>query len=125
MINGIRIYVEGGGDGKETRSWVRQGFRQFLEDLVVLARERRIRWNIIACGPRNAAYDGFTIALENHPSVFNVLLVDSEAPVTQKPWQHLQNRDGWNSDDLDDECCHLVVQTMESWLKLSQFLILQ
>ncbi len=116
MVNEIRIYAEGGGDGKDTKAAIRRGLGQFLSQLRGLARERRIRWNIIACGPRNAAFDNFKMALRSHPDAFNVLLVDAEGPVNQTAWRHLQERDGWNPAGVLDEHCHLMVQMMEAWL---------
>jgi len=43
------------------------------------------------------------------------LLVDAEGPVCTPPWQHLQDGNGWSVLDIDDEHCHLMVQTMEAW----------
>ena len=118
MVTEIRIYVEGGGDGKETRAKVRQGLSEFLKDIVALAREKRINWNIIACGSRNSTFDNFQTALRTHPEDFNVLLVDADGPVNTNtnPRQHLQNRDGWNLSAIDDERCQLMVQTTEAWI---------
>jgi hypothetical protein len=116
MVTEIRIYVEGGGDGKETRARVRQGFSGFLKDLVALARERRIRWSITACGSRNSTLDDFLTALQTHPEAFSVLLVDSEGPVSAGPRQHLKDRDGWDLSKIPDEQCHMMVQVMEAWL---------
>jgi len=115
VVNEIRIYAEGGGDGKDTKAAIRRGFGEFLRQLRTLARERRIRWNIIACGPRNAAFDAFKIALRTHMDAFNVLLVDAEGEVNQNPWQHLRKSDGWEPPDVLDEQCHLMVQMMEAW----------
>lgn len=107
----IRIYVEGGGRGKETKAAMRRGFGGFLSQLRDSARERNIRWNIIACGPRNAAIDNFFIAIRSHAQAFNLLLVDAEAPVTSAPWKHLER----HGENAPDEQCHLMVQMMEAW----------
>lgn len=112
----IRIYIEGGGDGKNTKAPIRQGFSEFFKDLVKIARSNQIKWNIVLCGSRNNAYRDFKNALENHPNAFIVLLVDSEAPVNKTPWQHLKMRDNWDSPNVDDTHCHLMVQSMEAWL---------
>jgi hypothetical protein len=85
MVREIRIYAEGGGHDKPTRRKFRSGLSRFLEPLCRLARERRISWNVISCGPRSSAFDNFRTALRTHPEAFNVLLVDSEAPVTLEP----------------------------------------
>ena len=55
-------------------------------------------------------------ALETHPDAFNVLLVDSEGPMSNQPKQHLEERDGWNLPDIDHASYQLMVQMMEAWL---------
>jgi hypothetical protein len=115
MVREIRIYIEGGGDGKNTKALIRQGFSSFLKELVQIAQSKRIKWKIIICGSRNDAFSDFKNALEAHPDAFNVLLVDSEAPVKNSPWEHLKFRDNWDSPGVDDTHCHLMVQTMEAW----------
>ena len=115
MVAEIRIYIEGGGDSKDTKAFFREGFSAFLKDLVSLARDRRVRWQLVTCGPRNAAFDAFNTSVRQNPQAFNVLLVDSEAPVATAPWAHLRLRDRWESGNLGDDHCHLMVQAMESW----------
>ncbi|EKD08279.1 DUF4276 family protein [Limnospira fusiformis KN01] len=116
MVKEIRIYIEGGGDSKNTKARLRSSFNQCFRDLVKKVRVRRIKWNIIICGSRNNAYECFTKALVDHPNCCNILLVDSEAPVTNNnPWQHLRNRDHWNDAQVSDRYCHLMVQAMEAW----------
>jgi hypothetical protein len=115
VVGEIRIYVEGGGDSKDTKAFLREGFSTFFKELVSLARSKRIRWHLVTCGSRNAAFDAFSTSVRQNPQAFNVLLVDSEAPVTTTPWAHLHDRDQWNSGDLTDEHCHLMVQAMEAW----------
>lgn len=115
-MNEIRIYVEGGGDQSSGKAAIQEGFSKFLSPLKEKARERHIRWNVIACGPRNAAFDAFGIALKIHREAFNVLLVEAEGPVSQSPWDHLRQRDGWSVPDISDENCQLMVQIMEAWL---------
>jgi hypothetical protein len=57
------------------------------------------------------------LIVTTHPDAFNVLLVDAEAPVNKKsPWEHLKFRDNWDKPtEVDDDNCHLMVQTMEAW----------
>ena len=71
------MYVEGGGEDSRTKAAVRDGFQRFLQDIIRAARTQKIRWQIVACGPRQAAFENFLIALYTHPDAFNVLLVDS------------------------------------------------
>lgn len=115
MVAEVRIYIEGGGDGN-SKAMLRQGFSSFLKELVDIARGRMIRWNLIACGGRDAAFDNFITALRTHQGAFNVLLVDSEGPVNLGPRQYLQERDRWDLGHVPDDQCYLMVQLMESWL---------
>jgi hypothetical protein len=126
MVSEIRLYVEGAGNDAHTKRLLRDGFRSFLHELIEIARTKRIKFQIIACGRRNQAFNDFSTALQTCPNAFNVLLVDSEAMVSKSPWQHLRERDRWNVRPLGDEHCHLMAQTMEAWLiadlsTLSQF----
>ena len=115
MVSEICIYIEGGGDNSTTKVSIRRGFSSFLKDLITIARRQKIKWRIFMCGARHNAYRNFMIALETYPNAFNVLLVDSEGPVRGTPWEHLQRRDGWRSQGVDDAQCHLMVQMMEAW----------
>ncbi|MEG3839893.1 DUF4276 family protein [Microcoleus sp. herbarium14] len=117
MVKEIRIYIEGGGDGKNTKQLLRGGFSSFFKKLVQVARSKQIKWNITVCGSRNNAFRDFKNALADHPNAFVILLVDSEAPVEkQSPWEHLKSRDKWDSPGVDDTHCYLMVQAMEAWL---------
>jgi hypothetical protein len=118
MVKAIRIYIEGGGDGKNTKALIRQGFSQFFKSLGEVAKSKKIKWEIIICGSRNHTLRNFKNALKSHPDAFNVLLVDAEAPVTiTSPWGHLKFRDNWDKPlEIDDSHCHLMLQTMEAWL---------
>jgi len=115
MVTAIRIYAEGGGDSRDAKAFLREGFSAFLGHLNLMAREKGIRWHIVTCGPRNAAFDAFRTAQAQHPEAFNVLLVDSEAPVRTTAWSHLHERDGWDAGGQSDDCCHLMTQAMEAW----------
>jgi len=115
MVKEIRIYIEGGGDGKDTKARLRGGFSFFFKELVQVARSKQIKWNITVCGSRNNAFRDFKNALADRPNAFIILLVDSEAPVKQPPWEHLKLRDNWDSPGVDDTHCYLMVQAMEAW----------
>ena len=114
-MRGIRVYVEGGGDSRATKAEIRRGFGGFLRSLREAARQRRLRWDVIACGSRGPALAAFRRACDDHPDAFNVLLVDSESPVGASPTEHLRRADNWRIDQ-PDEHCHLMVQTMEAWI---------
>ena len=115
MVKEVRIYIEGGGDSKDTKAQLRGGFSNFFKELVQVARSKQIKWNITVCGSRNNAFRDFKNALADHPNAFVILLVDSEAPVKQPPWEHLKSRDNWDSPGVDDTHCYLMVQVMEAW----------
>ena len=118
MVKEIRIYIEGGGDGKNTKAPLRRGFSIFFKELVQVACSKKIKWNITVCGSRNNAFRYFNNALADHPNAFIILLVDSEAPVKlkQQPWEHLKSRDNWDAPaGVDETHCYLMVQTMEAW----------
>jgi len=116
MVAEVRIYVEGGGNRDDTKTLLRQGFREFFRDLEAIARERNIGWRIVACGSREGAYRAFKIALGANPTAFNILLVDAEEAVERPPWLHLAQRDGWACPDgATEDHCHLMVQCMEAW----------
>ena len=116
MVSEIRIYAEGGGDQRSGKAAVREGFSKFLSSLNEMARERHIRWHVVACGSRQSAFEDFEIALKQHREAFNVLLVDAEGPVSRSPWEHLQDRDQWSIQGIPGDHCHLMVQTMEAWI---------
>ncbi len=110
----VRLYVEGGGDGKYLRLAFRQGFIRFLTKAGFSGRMPKV----VACGGRQQAYGRFRTAHEKdtqgRPAM---LLVDAERQVeTKDPWQHLADRDDWKRPrGATDDQCHLMVQVMESW----------
>jgi hypothetical protein len=116
MVTAVRIYVEGGGSTRATRSRLRQGFHGFFAMLRDLARQKRIRWDVIPSGSRKDAFDDFTTALRLHPNSWVVLLVDSEEGVSSQPRVHLKKRDGWDMTDAAEDQVHLMAQAMEAWL---------
>jgi hypothetical protein len=109
VVSEIRIYVEGGGEGRQTKAAVREGFQRLLRGIVLEARSQRVRWQIVACGPRKAAFENFLMVLDTHPGAFNVLLVDSEGPVNNGPKEYLRSRDDWNLPDISAGHYHLMV----------------
>lgn len=116
MTKEIRLYVEGGGDESQGKARIREGLSRFLRPVVQRCRESRVRWNVIACGPRNSAYEAFCAAGASHPGATSLLLVGAEHPVLAEPWQHLRDRDQWATKRELDSSYHLMVLTMESWL---------
>lgn len=115
-MTGIAIYMEGGGDRSGTKALLRRGMDAFLDSLKQAARDKGLRWKLVACGSRNAALGGFKNAIATEPEAFNVLLVDAEAPVASQPGTHLQERDSWDLSGVRESQLHLMVQTMETWI---------
>jgi len=114
MVKETRIYVEGGG-GKESKALMRRAFGRFLRELAPEAWEHEHELQIVACGSREATYEKFLRARNEHPNAFIVLLVDSDGPVEATPRQHL-TAGGWKLGSARDEQVHLMVQAMEAWL---------
>jgi Domain of unknown function (DUF4276) len=115
-MSGMAIYMEGGGDGKDTKAALRQGMDQFLAPLKESVRAKAWRWKLVCCGGRNAAFAGFKNAVYNQDEAIIVLLVDAEAAVNESPRGHLKARDGWDLNFTSDERVHLMTQTMEAWI---------
>ena len=110
------IFMEGGGDRRDGRVALRQGMDALLAPLKLAARSKALRWELTACGSRNAAFRAFRNAVNADKDAFVVLLVDAEAPVSMTPKQHLASRDGWEIDFASGDVLHLMVQVMETWI---------
>jgi hypothetical protein len=110
----ITIYVEGGGNkNKDLKTECRQGFSEFFKKL-------GFQPKIIACGGRSTAFNDFRKALKKgKKDEHYLLLVDSEAPVTNpSKWQHvyLGQGDNWaKPDNATEEHLHFMVECMEAW----------
>ncbi len=115
-MTGITIYLEGGGDSPGTKRSLRLGMDQFLSALKDAAREKRMRWKLIACGSRQQAFRHWSRASESVGYPIRVLLVDAEDPVHGTSVAHLARRDGWQVDDADEVRVHLMIQRMETWI---------
>ena len=116
----IVVYAEGGGDIIAQRRTLRLGFDRLFSQWRERASRNGFSLRFICCGGRQQAYDNFRAALHANPERVNVLLVDSEEPITGKTAQdhatHLTQRDGWNFTGIVLERVHLMVQCMEAWI---------
>ncbi len=109
-----KIYVEGGGDNRDTIVRCKSGFAEYCKK--VCPQNRRPA--IVACGTRKDAFDRFKIAVEISKSgEQSALLVDSEGPVNPKvaPATFLHERDKWDFTQLPKNRVFLMVQAMEAW----------
>lgn len=111
----VKLYVEGGGDGRINHGAFRQGWIGFLRKAELSGRMPQV----VPGGGRAQTFDKFKTALQTRrPNEIPILLVDSEGAVAngQTTWQHLHNRDNWDQpDDAADDSAYLMVQVMETW----------
>lgn len=120
MISTIKIYVEGGGDSRDGKAQLRQGFDVLFQHQKEAARKRRLGLNFVMCGGREATCDAFlNAACQSRDSMVG-LLVDAEGPLKNRTnegrVEHLVQRDRWELKSVDCERVHLMVQCMEAWL---------
>ena len=108
--------MEGGGSGSSTKAALRRGMDALLGPLKQAARDKSLRWKLVCCGPRDAAFRSFRRAVREADGAIVLLLVDSEGPVSAGPWEHLGARDGWEMTGVDAQSVHLMAQTMEAWI---------
>jgi Domain of unknown function (DUF4276) len=115
-MSSIAIYMEGGGNGRDSKAALRLGMEDFLSPLKEAARVKAWRWRLVCCGGRNATFDGFRNALQNGDDAIVALLVDAEGAVMAPVRAHLQSTDRWDLKSVSDDAVHLMVQTMEAWI---------
>jgi len=115
-LNGVTIYMEGGGKGPDTRGALRRGMDAFLSELKDAARAKSWCWKLVCFGSREEAFRAFSNARENDSNTMIVLLVDAEGPVSGSPGEYLKRRDGWSFDKADKDIVHLMAQVMETWI---------
>lgn len=120
MVTQITVYVEGGGPDRNLQARLREALAEFLSEPRNRARDKRVRFRTVACGPRWKAGEDFLRAVRRREEgVLNLLLVDAEGPVTTKPWLHLRDHTHSPMPLLSPQLagnCHLMVQAMEAWL---------
>lgn len=117
-MNGITIYVEGGGDQSNPKDAFRRGMDVFLNELKSAARAKSWHWKLVPRGGRGKAYDAFCNACRHEDNTVIVLLVDSEGPVQRNTTSLVFLRDqvGWDFSEIEEEVVHLMVQSMETWV---------
>ena len=113
----VAIYMEGGGQGKNTKSELRMGMEVFLAEVKSACQRGDGQWKLVCCGPRNEAYQLFQNALKDGGEGVVALLVDSEIEIDgSAPVDHLVEVDKWNLEGINNDVIHLMVQTMEAWI---------
>jgi hypothetical protein len=111
-----RIYLEGGGDTRDTLARCREGFRKLLENCGFTGRMPRL----FASGGRGTAYDDFKTAHESSVAGdYVAMLIDSEEPMAdiEKTWAHLAKYGpGKKPKGAHDDQVLLMVTCMETWI---------
>lgn len=112
----IKIYIEGGGEGKDLDIRFREAWTKFFKAAGLSGRmPRPVRGK-----GRAHTFDLFRTAVQNNgPGEVPLLLLDSEDAVApnHNVWQHLKNRDGWDKPGkATEDHAYLMVQVMETWL---------
>lgn len=111
----IKIYIEGGGEGKDLDIRFREAWTKFFKAAGLSGRlPRPIRGK-----GRTNTYELFRTAIQHgNPEELPLLLVDSEGPVdaNHSVWQHLKIRDAWEKpEQASEKHAYLMVQIMETW----------
>lgn len=109
MVSRVWIYFEGDAT-------LRPGFHAFFQDLVSMARARRIRFRMVA-GEATAVAD-FARGMRSAPADTHVLLIDSEGPIEQDPVSALMRRGDAGalaSVAITPDQVFFMVQVMEAW----------
>ena len=83
----IRIYFEGS-------HLLRPGFRQFFRELQNCASGRGVK--VTAISAEGTPCQDFAAAIKSHPYAWNILLKDSEGPLTAKHSASLCKKNGWD-----------------------------
>lgn len=111
-----KIYLEGGGDTRLLKTACREGFAKLLQK----AGFRDRMPQLVACGSRSDAFEGFRIAhASSGTGRFVAMLVDSEDPMidVNATWAHVARRDGWQQPaGASDDQVLLMTICMETWI---------
>lgn len=112
----IKIYIEGGGEGKDLDIRFREAWSKFFTSAGLSGRmPRPVRGK-----GRRHTYDLFCTAITNQQKgEFPLLLLDSEDPfdATQSRWKHLERRDRMEQPgNATEEHLYLMAQVMETWI---------
>jgi len=122
----VRIYIEGGAEGRGADNDFRRGWKKFLNELHELAREHGYHaLEVVRSKGRQNAYRRFIRHEKEHPTDLCVLLVDSETAVPNDSlvWDIVARREGdrWERPAWATERhLYLMVQMVEAWLLTDQ-----
>jgi hypothetical protein len=108
VVDHVRFYFE--GDPK-----LRPGFNEFLKTVIQVARERRIRFDLVACKSR--VIERFVAGLREYPDAHSVLLIDADIKSSIPSLLNtVKSHPKWNLPvEVADGQINFMVQVMESW----------
>lgn len=122
----VRVYIEGGAEGKTADNDFRRGWKKFLRELHELARENGYQSLEPVRGKgRGNAFKKFKDHRMKYPNDLCVLLVDSETHVPDDAlvWNVVAQREGdkWVRPEWACEAhLYLMVEMAETWLLTDQ-----
>jgi hypothetical protein len=123
----VRVYIEGGAEGKLADSDFRRNWKKFLNELHEIARAsgKYHKLEVVRGKGRGNAFRSFRQHKVSHPNDLCVLLVDSEEPVAagKKVWPVVAQRKGdrWKQPVWAEERhLYLMVEAVETWLLTDQ-----
>lgn len=126
MRKHVRIYIEGGAEGRTADNDFRRGWKRFLSELHKLAQESGYQSLEVVRGKgRGDAFRRFRHYPKKYPSDLCVLLVDAEMVVSEdaKVWDVVAERHGdeWQRPAWAKEHhLYLMVAFIETWLITDQ-----
>ena len=126
MKKHVRVYIEGGAEGKTADTDFRRGWRRFLNKLHELARQSGYQSLEVVRGKgRGDAFRRFRKYQRQYPNDLGVLLVDAETvvPAEAKVWDIVAHREGdcWQRPGwAKEEHLYLMVAFVETWLLTDQ-----
>jgi hypothetical protein len=122
----VRVYIEGGSEGRDADSRFRYGWKKFLNGLHELARENGYHsLEVIRGKGRGDTFRRFTKHETKYPDDLCVLLVDAETavPAGTCVWDVVARRkgDNWKRPSFATERhLYLMVHFVETWLLSDQ-----
>lgn len=121
MVKEIVVFIEGDSKqkGKYNSISLREGFQYFFSTISGIANSKGIKFRPIPCDSKFQTFKDFLNGIKVYKNSFVAFLIDSDGEVddaeTAKSFLQKQN-ENWRFDDVAEDQCHLMVQTMESWL---------
>lgn len=122
----VRVYIEGGSQGREANSDFRRGWKKFLISLHEVARENGYHsLEVVRGKSRGNTYRSFINHYALYPDDLCVLLVDAETqvPPNASVWDAVARREGdnWQRPAFATERhLYLMVHFVETWLLTDQ-----